>query len=99
MRPDDGTMHLMTDIVESALEACMEDLNATDIKARCDNLGPRLRLLRNHLGLRQDDLARALTTMGVPTHRATIAKIEKGARPLTLAEAVGSGEAGRHHCG
>lgn len=45
----------------------------------------RLRRLRN---LTQEDTARALTSLGRPTHQTTVAKIEKGTRPTPVGEIV-----------
>ena len=54
--------------------------------------GHTLKLARHSAGLSQDDLAQALAAFGFPMHQQTILKIEKGSRPIKLAEAFAIAE-------
>lgn len=47
-----------------------------------------MRRRRQHLGLSQSQLAKKLTTAGTPMHSQTVMKIETGARPVRLNEAL-----------
>lgn len=48
--------------------------------------GEVMRRLRTEKGWSQQELADAMTAAGVPTHPLTVLKIEKGTRPMRLAE-------------
>lgn len=48
--------------------------------------GVAIKDLRTRLGLTQADLAERLTDAGYPTQRATVAKMENGARPTSVEE-------------
>lgn len=50
-------------------------------------IGATVQRLREHLGLTQTRLAEEMVTRGHPWHQQTVAKTEKGARPLRVTEA------------
>ena len=47
-------------------------------------VGRQVQAARERLHLRQVDLAKKLTTLGVPTHQATVHRLETGARRVTV---------------
>ena len=51
-------------------------------------VGHNVQVLRETLGLTQTTLAESMTAAGHTWHQQTVVKVEKGARPLRLAEAV-----------
>lgn len=60
--------------------------------------GQVLKECRRRVGMSQEDLARALTALGFPCHQQTVLKIERGSRPLKLAEAHAIAEVFRAQC-
>lgn len=49
--------------------------------------GKNVRILRQALGLTQEELAKAMTEAGTPMRQTTVAKLERGARPTSITEA------------
>lgn len=60
---------------------------ASEIPTNTD-VGLTLRAHRERRGITREELARAMTEVGVPTVTATLANIERGGRPIRLDEAV-----------
>lgn len=54
--------------------------------------GETIRIWRNERGWPQEEVARRLRWQGFDLHQTTIAKIERGARPLRIAEAAALAE-------
>lgn len=60
----------------------------TSVMTPDERLGEIVQRERKSKGMSQSDLARAMTEAGHPMHQQTVLKIEKGVRPLKLAEAL-----------
>jgi transcriptional regulator with XRE-family HTH domain len=76
------------DMINAAPATSGASTDCLNPQQRCDAFGERLCLLRNRKGQRisQAKLAEGMTALGVPTHPATIARIEGGAQAVRLAE-------------
>lgn len=61
---------------------------AATIKNGVRQFGSRVRDLRKSQGLTQQDLADALSYVGRSYHQVTIAKLEGGSRPTSVAEVL-----------
>lgn len=72
---------------------CVSESEMPDLAAEVDsNIGANLKARRELYGLSQADLAMMLTRTGLKGfHQTTIARIEKGERPLRAAEVVALG--------
>ncbi|MFV9424926.1 helix-turn-helix domain-containing protein [Microbacterium sp. S1037] len=58
-----------------------------DVHRIDDEFGPAIRVMRQDLQMSQDELAQSVTKQGYPMSQATVGKIERGERRVTVGEA------------